>query len=258
MAKEPDDCPPDYHPDLWRRLSDDGKAVVREESKWRHEQASEIKEWLKTAPDTIEAAREFSDLLYQSTDWWRASIVWDLWESEMGYRPLLLGAGVEVAHKRGKRGGSLLMQSGDNWEVVEMFFATDARGLHLDDPEGARRYNKWRKRKVYRGGVGDPVYVAGGLSWTLDFKTAQWFARTYNNPTPENPGHVVVTRPPKWQVLACFEHEKEVVVWPDDERSFEVVDTGHERVPKPWDEPNLEELRRKFAERKAKGAPHDE
>ena len=107
-------------------------------------------------------------------------------------------------------------------------------GCTLEDPEGRRRYDRWRKKTIYRGGVGDPAYIAIGLSWTLDFKTAQWFARVYGDPTPEAPGHVITARVPKGAVLACYEHEDEVVVVSNDQRPFKVVDTGWEQVPTPW------------------------
>lgn len=188
--------------------------------------------WIDMTPDTVKSADELIGRLYQLPDCWRIRICLRIWRWDWCDRPIMFGAALSVAHKRGRVGSLLTANIDDLEEIVDMFHSCDRDGLYLEDLVGRRRHERWRKRTVYRGATGDPDFVAGGLSWTLDYELARWFSRRYA--TADEPGHVVATKAPKWAVLACFEHEDEVVISPDASRPYELLDTGYEEVPQPW------------------------
>jgi hypothetical protein len=70
-----------------------------------------------------------------------------------------------------------------------------------------------RRTLIYRGGYGTTDDMAQGLSWTLDFTAACFFARRYGD-RPQAPSIVVHRMITRRSVLALFEHrnETEVVV----------------------------------------------
>lgn len=70
-----------------------------------------------------------------------------------------------------------------------------------------------RPTLIYRGGYGSPEDIAQGLSWTMDFNAACFFARRFGD-KPEAPSIVVHRTVTSRSVLALFEHrnETEVVV----------------------------------------------
>ena len=133
---EDDDRPLEYTAELWQLMPDDAKPLLREEVEMNREHAEKTMRWLRSAPDTIEAAKDLVSRLYRVDDWWRIIIMLNFWDNVASWdeRRILLGAGLSVVHKRGKHGGSLLMQSCDIEDVDDMFRAAHADGLHFRRP----------------------------------------------------------------------------------------------------------------------------
>jgi hypothetical protein len=68
-----------------------------------------------------------------------------------------------------------------------------------------------RRTPIYRGGYGSAEDMAQGLSWTLDFTAASFFARRYAD-RPQAPSIVVQRIVTSRSILALMEHRKETEV----------------------------------------------
>ncbi len=78
---------------------------------------------------------------------------------------------------------------------------------------------------VYRGGFSDdPAELAAGMSWTEDLAQAAWFACRRGSQVGQ--AMILSTKTLESGWLARFEHEMEVVLPFDPDRSFEVVAVG--------------------------------
>ena len=94
-------------------------------------------------------------------------------------------------------------------------------GRELMNPREKRTLAAMRFPKtVFRGGIGEAIDVADGMSWTLDLKIAKFYATVW----PERSGD---QRPPI--VVSAVVHRWDVVAFLNDRRESELL------IPCPYD-----------------------
>lgn len=153
-------------------------------------------------------------------DWLKIELLQYAWNDGFYRCQDVIGFLLGMAYQAGEYGGLCHAAFGPDL-TTEMFEHASSEGLE----EASSAPSTALGDIVYRGGFSDdPAELAAGMSWTEDLAQAAWFASRRGDQIGQSMILSIKTRESGW--LARSEHEMEVVLPFDPDRSFEVVAVG--------------------------------